>query len=87
MAPWALKKTDPARMAEVLAVLMEVIRQCGILLRPVMPDSANRLLDQLKISEDARDFKAVGGARRSDLPVQIEKPEAVFPRFIEDEKA
>jgi len=87
MAPWALKKTDPARMAEVLAVLMEVIRQCGILLLPVMPDSANRLLDQLKISEDARDFKAVGGVRRSDLPVQIEKPQAVFPRFIEDEKA
>ena len=51
-----------------------------------MPDSANRLLDQLKISEDARDFKSLGGVRRCDLPVQIEKPQAVFPRFIEDEK-
>ena len=87
MAPWALKKTDPARMAEVLAVLMEVIRQCAILLIPIMPASANRLLDQLKIAEDQRDFTAIGGARRDDLPVQIEKPQAVFPRFIEEEKA
>ena len=43
MAPWALKKTDPPRMAEVLAVLMEVIRQCAILVQPVMPQSANAL--------------------------------------------
>ena len=85
MAPWALKKTDPPRMAEVLAVLMEVIRQCGILVQPVMPQSANALLDQLKIPADCRDFAAIGGARRDDLPVDIEKPQAVFPRFIEAE--
>ena len=87
MAPWALKKTDPARMAEVLAVLMEVIRQCAILLLPIMPASANLLLDQLKIAEDQRVFTAIGGSRRKDLPVQIEKPQAVFPRFVEEEKA
>ena len=39
-APWALKKTDPARMAEVLAVLAETIRQIAILIQPVMPQSA-----------------------------------------------
>ena len=82
-APWALKKTDPLRMAEVLAVLMEVIRQCAILVQPIMPDSANALLDQLKIAADKRDFSMLGGARRDDLPVEIVKPQAVFPRFIE----
>ena len=85
-APWALKKTDPARMAEVLAVLMEVIRQCAILVQPIMPDSANALLDQLKIAPDKRNFSMVGGVRRDDLPVEIIKPQAVFPRFV-DEKA
>ena len=39
-APWALKKTDPVRMAEVLAVLAETIRQIAILTQPVMPHSA-----------------------------------------------
>ena len=84
-APWVLKKTDKQRMADVLAILMEAIRQCAILVQPVMPDSANKLLDQLKIPDDKRDFASLGGARRADLPVTIEKPEAVFPRFVEDE--
>ena len=82
-APWALKKTDAARMAEVLAVLMEAIRVCAILLQPVMPHSAAALLDQLKISETNRHFGMIGGVRRDDLPVLITKPEAVFPRFVE----
>ena len=84
-APWALKKTDPKRMAEVLAVLMEVIRQCAILVQPVMPSAANALLDQLKVADDRRDFSMVGGMRRDDLPVEIVKPQAVFPRFVETE--
>ena len=87
MAPWALKKTDPERMAEVLAVLMEAIRQCAILVQPVMPQSANLLLDQLKVAPDKRSFDMIGGARRDDLPVTIEKPQAVFPRFIIEESA
>ena len=36
-APWGLKKTDPVRMGEVLAVLAETIRQAAILVQPVMP--------------------------------------------------
>ena len=83
-APWALKKTDPARMAEVLAVLMEAIRHCAILVQPVMPDSAHALLDQLKIPSQKRNFASLA-QQRDDLPVQIEKPEGVFPRFVEAE--
>ena len=40
IAPWALKKTDPVRMGEVLAVLAETIGKIAILVQPVMPDSA-----------------------------------------------
>src|SRR5690606_6033525 len=32
--PWALKKTDPARMGTVLYVTAEVLRQVGILVQP-----------------------------------------------------
>jgi len=82
-APWGLKKTDPERMATVLYVLADVVRQLGILLQPVMPASANRLLDQLALPADARGFgdldkRLVPG---TDLP----KPEGVFPRFVEPE--
>ena len=43
-------------MAEVLAVLIETIRQVAILTQPVMPASAGQLLDQLAVLPDERSF-------------------------------
>ena len=84
-APWGLKKTDPPRMAEVLAVLAEIIRQVAILVQPIMPDSASKILDQLGVAADARGFDQVGGAGRLASGHAINKPEPVFPRFVEEE--
>ncbi len=46
-APWALRKTDPARMATVLRVLADTLRPIATVLLPFMPGSMERLLDQL----------------------------------------
>ncbi|HJS32133.1 MAG TPA: methionine--tRNA ligase [Alphaproteobacteria bacterium] len=80
-APWALKKTDPARMNTVLYVLVEVIRHCAILCQPFMPGSMAKLLDQLGQPEHARDFAALATpiAPGTKLPA----PSGVFPRFIQ----
>jgi methionyl-tRNA synthetase len=86
-APWALKKTDPARMAEVLAVLAEIIRQIGILVQPIMPDSAAKMLDQLGVPQDQRGFDQIGGAARIPHGHSIGKPEPVFPRNMDGETA
>jgi len=80
------KKTDPARMAEVLAVLAETIRQVAILVQPVMPGSAARILDQLGVDADDRAFGMVGGNARLASGHLIAKPEPVFPRYVEEEK-
>jgi methionyl-tRNA synthetase len=58
-APWALRKTDQARMATVLWVLAEVIRQLAILVSPFMPTSMGKLLDQLGQGDSARDIAAL----------------------------
>ncbi len=79
--PWALKKTDPARMATVLYVTAEVIRQVAILAQAVMPQSAAKLLDLLEVPGDKRNFAALGEALPHDTV--IDKPEAVFPRYVE----
>ncbi len=47
--PWALRKSDFARMETVLYVTAEVIRQVAILAQPAMPVSAAKLLDALAI--------------------------------------
>jgi methionyl-tRNA synthetase len=82
-APWALKKTDPVRMAEVLAVLAETIRQIAILIQPVMPESADMILDQLGVDTAKRDFSFIAGKGRLASGHQINKPSPVFPRYIE----
>ena len=58
-APWGLKKTDPDRMKEVLAVLAEIIRQVAILAQPFMPQSTAKILGQLGVFDDARGFETV----------------------------
>ena len=55
--PWAHKKTNPKRMETILYVTAEVLRQIAILVQPIMPGSAAKLLDQLGVPEDARDFR------------------------------
>ena len=88
-APWALRKTDPARMGTVLYVLAEVIRWCAILARPVVPDSAGRILDQLAVPKDeaARDIAALEPGHRLVPGTPLPKPEGVFSRFVEPESA
>ena len=81
-APWGLKKTDPDRMATVLYVLSDVIRQLAILTQPFMPISCGKILDQLEIPNDDRDFKSLSNPIASG--VRLAKPQGIFPRFIED---
>lgn len=83
-APWELRKRDPERMNTVLYVAAEALRHLAILLQPVMPGSASKLLDQLNQPEDARDFARLGegGALRPGLP--LPRPEAVFPRYVNE---
>jgi methionyl-tRNA synthetase len=86
-APWALKKTDPTRMATVLYVTAEVIRQCAILAQPLMPNSAGRMLDQLGVPADARDFAHLGAAGRLVAGTALPSPQGIFPRWVEETPA
>lgn len=84
--PWALKKTDPARMETVLYVTAETVRQISILLQPFMPESAGKLLDLLGVPADRRDFTALGATGRLQAGTPIDKPTPVFPRYVAPEE-
>jgi methionyl-tRNA synthetase len=82
-APWALRKTDPARMGTVLYVLAEVIRHLGIVMQPFTPGAAAKLLDQLCVAPDRRSFVHLD---ESLVPgTALPRPEGIFPRFVEAE--
>jgi methionyl-tRNA synthetase len=83
--PWSLKKTDPERMATVLYVTAEVLRQIGILVQPYMPASAAKLLDMLAVAPDARSFASLGQRGRLKAGAAIPPPTVIFPRVVEEE--
>lgn len=81
-APWALAKSgDTVRMATVLFVTVEVVRQIGILLQPYVPAATAKLLDLLAIPEVERKFSFLGEVGRLKSGVDLPKPEPVFPKY------
>jgi len=83
-APWALRKTDPARMQTVLATLYIAIAQLAVAIRPVIPASADKLLDTMGIAAELRTFAAIQSHWYSPLAeggFRLEQPVGVFPRL------
>lgn len=84
-APWGLRKTDPERMRVVLMTLFSAVRSLAIAIRPVVPESADRLLEQMGIPADTRDFAALGQsdwlASLVAAGFTLEQPVGVFPRL------
>jgi methionyl-tRNA synthetase len=91
-APWALRKTDPERMAAVLMTLFQCVRELAIAVGPVVPDSSDRLLGQMGIPEAERNFAALGRenwfADLANSAFRVAQPVGVFPRLeLPDETA
>jgi methionyl-tRNA synthetase len=83
-APWALRKTDPARMEAVLATLYVAIGQLAIAIQPVIPTSATALLDQMGVPAEARAYAALAGDWYGALcssGFTISPPKPLFPRL------
>jgi methionyl-tRNA synthetase len=51
----------------------------------VMPESASKLLDQLGVPKDARDFTQLGPKGRLKPGAKLPPPQPVFPRHVEPE--
>ena len=83
-APWALRKTDPARMEAVLATLYEAIANLAIIIQPVIPASATALLDQMGVPGASRTYDAIGSSFYADLRATgftLSPPKPLFPRL------
>jgi methionyl-tRNA synthetase len=81
-APWVLRRNDPVRMRTVLYTLAETIRHLAILAQPFVPGSAAKLLGQLSVPAESRDFAALAASPLA-AGTRLPKPEGIFPRFVE----
>ncbi|OBH14111.1 methionine--tRNA ligase [Mycobacterium sp. E3247] len=81
--PWVLRKSEPEadqlRFRTVLYTTCEAVRIAALLVQPVMPDSAGKLLDLLGQPADRRAFDAVGA--RLAPGTKLPPPTGVFPRY------
>jgi methionyl-tRNA synthetase len=83
-APWTLRKTDFERMETVLATLYICIAILAVSIRPVIPESADRLLDSMGVSRDLRTFSGILGHWYSPLAesgFRLSQPQPLFPRL------
>jgi methionyl-tRNA synthetase len=71
-APWALRKTDPERMAAVLGTLVVAVWELARAIAPIIPTSADKLLTLIDAGR--------GGA-------PIPQPQPLFPRLELKEEA
>jgi methionyl-tRNA synthetase len=83
-APWALRKTDPARMEAVLATLYVAIGQLAIAISPVIPASAEALLDQMGVPAAMRTYEGLAQDWYAILLASgftLSPPKPLFPRL------
>jgi methionyl-tRNA synthetase len=74
-------------MATVLWVTAETIRKIALLVQPIMPDSAAKLLDALSVSSESRQFADLNAENALKAGTDLPKPTPIFPRYVEDDKA
>jgi methionyl-tRNA synthetase len=83
-APWTLKKTDTERMETVLATLYICIAQLAVAISPIIPASADLLLDRMGIPRELRDFSGIASHWYSPIAesgFKLEQPIGLFPRL------
>ncbi len=84
--PWVLRKSesegDQTRFRTVLFTTLEAVRIAALLIQPVLPESAGKLLDLLGQPRDQRTFEALG--TRLSPGTVLPPPTGVFPRYQVD---
>jgi methionyl-tRNA synthetase len=76
--PWDLKKNDENQYKNVLFVTANLIKQIGILIYPVMPDTSERILKILNIKEE-NNFQSINNVTLSGVKLNEISP--LFPRI------
>lgn len=79
--PWALKKTDPERMASVLYRTADTVRRIAIPMLAFVPASAARLLHQLAVPEEDRLLPLALVKDRLVTGTELPVPHGVFARL------
>ena len=82
--PWSIKQTDPERMETILYTAIEQIKNISILLYPVIPISASKILDTLNLPLDERNLDNINKNNSLDHSKQLKKIQILFNKVEND---
>ena len=82
--PWSLKKKDPVKMNNILFTVCEQIKNISILLIPIIPISANKVLDTMNVNLKNRSIADIQNKNCFDSNEEIKKLDILFNKIEND---
>ena len=80
--PWELSKKDADQLIKVIYNLLEVIRHLALMIYPIMPETAEKILADLGQADwKKQDFKDLIDWGGLEPGTKVTKSEALFPRL------
>tara|TARA_B100001093_G_C26465800_1_gene858427 strand:- start:225 stop:758 length:534 start_codon:yes stop_codon:yes gene_type:complete len=76
--PWELRKNDENEYKNVIFVTTNLIKQIGILIYPIMPDTSKKILRILNMQEE-NNFQTINNVSLSGVKLNEVSP--LFPRI------
>ena len=78
--PWSLKKTDVKKMNSILYSIVEQIKNISILLLPIMPISANKILDIINVKKELRNISEIDNNKSLNHDKELGNIEILFKK-------
>ena len=78
--PWKLKKTDVAKMNNILYLSLEQIAKISILLNPIIPESTLKVLKALNIENNSINLAFLDGKNIFEDEIKVKKINILFKK-------
>jgi methionyl-tRNA synthetase len=86
--PWILAKDESKkpRLAAVLYNLLETMRVCAVLFKPIMPDTCEKIFEQIGVCSELTEYESVLSFGKLQRNVTVKKGAIIFPRLDLEEE-
>ncbi len=82
--PWSLKEKDSVKMNNILFTICEQIKNISILLLPIIPKSASKVLDTMNVSFENRSIQGINNLECFKHDKEIQKLDILFNKIEND---
>ena len=82
--PWSLKEKDPDRMNSIMYTICEQIKNISILLYPIIPMSAEKVLNSININKEEFSIEIITNFKSFDFQKELKDLEILFKKIEDD---